>query len=204
MKKKKTNIKSFINANFFWIGLFVLIVFLVPILIISDKRQDRYPENLPEVTTPTISSDPFYIEVTPTILPSQRSGWKKFIHPQGYYNFEYPVTWNVKLNKDRYGDDWYNVYLNPNENNKAKIHFMAPGRGSPYYEYEKIYYKELNGKTVKWKLMYLNDEAFEAVASFPNSDFGEELYGLYIVLPHDNQEQFIHTIDEIIISMEKP
>lgn len=204
MKKRKSNIQSFINANFFWIGLFILIVFVVPILIISDNRQDKYyEENLTTNPTPTVSSNSLYIEVTPTTVASQRPGWKKFIHPNNDFNFEYPQEWTIVLTQRTHDPSWYTVRLKSNISN-AGFYFMTGGRGSPYYDYEENSTKIINGRTTNWSLMYRNNIAFEAVASFPNNDFNNKMIGLYISLPQENQDEFIQIIEDIIATLELP
>ncbi len=177
----------------------VVIIGIVVMTIYSRSNTTVIDTNVKTEGSQTVSH---FTHITPTIIHTT-SNKTKFIHPQNNFSFEYPSDWIVNVQKHIKSDDWYDVTLtHAKEKDIFRIHFMHQGRGAPYYEYETTEEKFINNRQVIWKTMYKNDTAFEAVASFPNNDFGHDLIGLYIYLPQENQEEFMKQVEEIIATLE--
>ena len=181
-------------------NLFYIIVFLV-ILVCIFILINRQKESLTDTKTAesgTITNG-FFTEITPTIIVSD-DNLSTFIHPIKHFSFKYPRTWQLILEKHNFSEDWYEVLLK-NDKNTFRIYFSRNGRDYPAYR-EVIEYKNLGGKNIKWVTLYnKSNNAVEAFTQFTNNDFGNNLIGLYIYLPEDNQEEFIKQVEDIIASL---
>ncbi len=138
--------------------------------------------------------------ITPTILTNKNNN--KFIHPQNHFSFEYPKEWHLELTRRNVSQPFYQVILTNKINEKKFIiYFSSSGRDYPAYR-EVIEYKNLGEKNIKWVTLYNQDKAVEAFTQFTDNEFGNNLIGLYIYLPEENQEEFIKQVEDIIASLE--
>lgn len=200
MKKGKVKI----NNSFLTGRVFMIVVLITCILFLIIVTNSGNKKEITETETPVSNNDPFQIYVTPTLIPTANNKLMTFIHPQNHFSFEYPSDWKVILTKKEFSDhDQYSVMLTDQSGHyDFKMHFMNQGRGGPYYEYETNEEKIINGRRINLNTVYKDNKAFESVVSFPDNDFGNNLIGLYIYLPQENQEEFITQVEEIIASLE--
>ncbi len=196
MNTKKTY-KSILNSKSLFISIGIITV--VTIFLFNLKLSSKYTiTNISPTEEPVI--DEFFTKITPTVIPTSNNR-NRFIHPQNDFSFEYPAEWKLTLSKHNYSDNWYDVQLSNNDQNKFRIYLAVNGRDYPNYR-EVTEDKILGNKHVTWTTLYNNDgQAVEAFTGFPDNDFGDKLIGLYIYLPKDNQEIFIKQVEDIIASL---
>ena len=201
MRKKRRQYRFISFPNRLLASIVLIILLFLAILLLRSVRQNR---QIFHGVNREINITQIDIDITPTVFPTSREGWLTFVNPTGNYRFEYPSDWKVSVSKNRYvKENIYDVRLSYFQNNKSYVvHFMTGGRGGPNYDYKKIKYNILGGKTTQWTIMYLDNKPFEAVVTFPKNDFDKYFIGLYIYLPPLHQEEFIKTLEAVIASIQ--
>jgi hypothetical protein len=97
MDESKTNSKNARNVIFWIIGILVLLIALwfMSQFIISHRNKDYGSSDITPTKPIIIPTDEPL--VTPTIVPSAKSGWNTFIYsdPNTQYSFDYPSSWGL-------------------------------------------------------------------------------------------------------------
>lgn len=191
MSKKKQLFNKYIYVIVFLIILVCIFLFI--------NRQKKESLTVTKTTESGTVTNGFFTAITPTIIESD-DNLSTFIHPINHFSFKYPRTWQLILEKHNFSEDWYEVLLK-NDENTFRIYFSRNGRDYPAYR-EVIEYKNLGGKNIKWVTLYnKSNKAVEAFTQFTNNDLGNNLIGLYIYLPEENQEEFIKQVEDVIASL---
>ncbi|HRN69636.1 MAG TPA: hypothetical protein PLS49_00495 [Candidatus Woesebacteria bacterium] len=192
-KREKTYIQMFT------IFVFIVVLIFAAFILFNNRKKQNKSETIQQRTIQYGS----ITYITPTILPKVNQEQMIFHHPQGHFSFEYSKDWNLELIKKNFDEPIFTIILNKNIGfSNARIHFMNDVRGLPYFESEVLETKTINNLETKWRTMYKNQKPFEISIIFLNNDFGRNLIGLYLYLPKENQEKFIHQVEEIIASLE--
>lgn len=198
MKKRKSQ-----QMKWYVTGILIFIGLLIGIIFITYDKSAQFMKNQKVSHSPTPVSQSLSTLVTPTVISTAGSEWKKFIHPNGDFNFEYPPQWSIELSHRTYDSTVFEIILKA-ENNKGSFTFENGGRGLPNFDSKTEEKKQIGTYSLLWTTLYRDNKPFQAYANFTQDYFDEKLSGIYINLPSDNQEEFTHTVEEIIASLEKP
>lgn len=189
-KSKKRRIQTDRERMFFAVSVVVITLVLLSFL---NARISRIYRTGPLVTD---------YDITPIIHPTDKPGWKTFVHPDYKFRFQYPQEWQVSLTKTDVRDRGFNLIFTYVDNGKPyRVTFMRGGRGTSAYDSiqrDTVTY----GAHTAYKNTYIKNKApIEQVITFREMDLIEPYIAINIQLPPNNSTKYIDQITRLATSI---
>lgn len=168
--------------------LTVAVVFITIVLLtIMNARISRIYRESPVVSNHN---------VTPILHPTDKPGWKTFVHPEYKFTFSYPEAWRVTLVKSDVRDRGYNLILTYDVGRKPyRVQFMRGGRGG--IAYDSIQRDTVSfGPHTGYINTYVKDKVpVEQIITFRDSNLIKPYIAIEAQLPGVNSK---HYVDQLL------
>lgn len=170
--------------------LTVVVVFVTILLLtIMNARIMRIYREPPVVS---------HHNVTPIVHPTDKPGWKTFVHTEHKFSFSYPEKWRVTLAKNDVRDRGYNLILTYEVDRKPyRVQFMRGGRGGVAYDSIQRDTMSLGANTVYVNTYVKDNVPVEQIITFRDSNLIKPYIAIEAQLPGANSKQYIDQLFKI-------
>lgn len=198
MEENKTDSKK-ARIGVFWIIGILLLLFAILIasyfLFFNRNNANGSPDITPTKIIIIPTDEPL---LTPTIIPSSKSGWKTFIYsdPKTQYSFNYPSTWGlVEIN--------HNNIVRLNFAGHCRVQFSTPtntgGNISPSTTQSET--QTYAGRTFQVTTIEKNNKPYLETLSLSDATSTDGFSEVSVDIPPFNTSQCQQTVNQILSSL---